>query len=211
MQAALRGRSGAPGREGCSPPSLPPQPLLRRAGHLPPSPTLDVLQGRRLAAPSSLQPEAPPRTALSGAKGKGDKCRSFKVKGSAGMMEKQPVLSAKDWRPSWRFTALRFSLCSYFRAYGKKRLIIKREILPVYPGILSCTAPALPHFPLPVLPTQTEQGWIAVLPGAVQSCRHLLLQYWPDLLSSARECTENYLQVSRDASPVCKALCLLLI
>lgn len=64
-----------------------------------------------------------------------------------------------------------------FRACGKKRPIIKREILPVYPGILSCTAPALPHLPLPVLPTQPEQGWIAMLPGAVQTCRYLLLQY----------------------------------
>lgn len=68
-------------------------------------------------------------------------------------------------------------LDTIFRACGKKRLIIKREILPIYSGILSYTAPALPHLPLPVLPTQPEQGWRATLPGAVQACRHLLLQY----------------------------------
>lgn len=104
------------------------------------------------------------------------------------------------------FSFLVLFLCSYFRAYGKKRLIIKREILPIYPGILSCSAPALPHFPLAVLPAQAEQGWIALLPGAVQACRYLLLQYWPGLLSSARHCTVNYLQVSGEPSPVCKGL-----
>lgn len=101
MQAALRGIGKR--TDACSPPSRSPAPTSQ--GQASPSEPRhwDVLQGRGfwlLRAPGSLRRLPGVRAALSRAKGKGDKCRSFKVKGSAGMMEKQPVLSAKDWRPS---------------------------------------------------------------------------------------------------------------
>lgn len=89
--------------DACSPPSRSPAPTSQ--GQASPSEPRhwDVLQGGGfwlLRAPGSLRRLPGVRAALSREKGKGDKCRSFKVKGSAGMMEKQPVLSAKDWRPS---------------------------------------------------------------------------------------------------------------
>lgn len=64
MQAALRGRSRASGK-GRTParPHRAPQPLLARPGISLRAPALGCAAGRRLlAAPSSRQPEAPPRS-----------------------------------------------------------------------------------------------------------------------------------------------------
>lgn len=64
MQAALRGRSRASGK-GRTParPHRAPQPLLARPGISLRAPALRCAAGRRLlAAPSSRQPEAPPRS-----------------------------------------------------------------------------------------------------------------------------------------------------
>lgn len=193
------------------------QPLLCKARHLPLSPGT----GMHCKEIAYGCPELQSARCLTGfgsaclpAKGTGDKCRSFRVKDGGDMKEKQSVLCAETWRPSWRFTAVQFLWCLVdmnFRACRKRRVIIEREILPVYPHILICTPPVLPHLPLSVLPTQPEQRWISVLPGAVQACRHLLLQYWRCLLSSAGDSTVNLNPGVWRCKPSVQVVCLLLV
>lgn len=73
-------------------------------------------------------------SAGSGAKGRGDKCRSFKVKG--GWWREGKAACALCRKPGHLPEDLPFSFYGVsdmnFRACGKKRLIIKREILPIY-------------------------------------------------------------------------------